>query len=172
MIRFILWCYISFEYVDICNEVEVEFDELAHLRATINKQNKELEDQKKEMEAMKEKNNKLSLQVDKVSEFLTPDQMRRLTLPEGSHPPWSDESLEMFIRWLARLHGRYDYVRGHIFPKRLVAARRVLQKKLTKVSCGAGEVVTDFVRFLGYKAESMSEQTRCCNLNIDEIGVQ
>ena len=160
---------ISFEYVDICNEVEVEFDELAHLRATINKQNKELEDQKKEMEAMKEKNNKLSLQVDKVSQFLTPDQMRRLTLPEGSHPPWSDDSIEMFIRWLARLHGSYDYVRGHIFPKNLVATRRCLQKKLTKVSCGAGEVVTDFVRFLGYKAESMSEQTRCCNLNVDEM---
>ena len=162
---------ISVEYDNdnIGNEVEVEFDEIAYLRNTIKEQKEELEDQRKQMEAMKEKNNKLSLQVEKVSEFLTPDQMRRLTLPEGSHPPWSDESLEMFIRWLARLHGRYDYVRGHIFPKRLVAARRVLQKKLTKVSCGAGEVVTDFVRFLGYKAESMSEQTRCCNLNIDEM---
>ena len=96
-------------------------------------------DLERQLEELKKKNLKQSVQMEAVEKILLPDQIERLTLPETSNVPWSEEMLDKSIQAYASMHSTcYEYCRKNILCPRLMPTKRTLQRKLAKVPCGAG----------------------------------
>ena len=153
------------KYFDVGSEVEIEQNEKDYLLSIIKKQREEIENKERQR-------NELSSQMTAVKKFLNPDQIRRLTLSETTTAPWSDETLEKSIRTYAKMHGSgYNYLRKHVLTKNLLPSKRTLQRKLSQISVEGGGIVTDFLKLMAIKVETMKEQAKCCILNLDEMAI-
>ena len=123
-----------------------------------------------ELKKLKEENAVLNAKMKGVRKFLLPDQERRLTLPENSHPPWSDPMIEKAIRACAAMHGKFDYFRKFVSVPWLWPTKRTVQRHLSHVSSEAGEC-TDFLKLLEMKVPTMKEREKLCIMNIDEMSI-
>ena len=123
-----------------------------------------------ELKKLKEENAHLNAQMDGVRKFLLPDQERRLTLPENSHPPWSDPMIEKAIRACAAMHGKFEFFRKFVSVPWLWPTKRTIQRHLSHVSSEAGEC-TDFLKLLEMKVPTMKEREKLCIMNIDEMSI-
>ena len=123
-----------------------------------------------ELKKLKEENAVLNAKMNGVRKFLLPDQERRLTLPENSHPPWSDPMIEKAIRACAAMHGKFEYFRKFVSVPWLWPTKRTIQRHLSHVSSEAGEC-TDFLKLLEMKVPTMKEREKLCIMNIDEMSI-
>ena len=136
--------------------------------------NKELSDKNSDQETqikrLKRDSLKLEVLNEKLGEMFNEDQIDRIILPPSSHPQWYPKTLEESIKCLALCGGKgFEYLTNDL--KLPYAKRRTCQRHLAKIDCEAVEI-TDFFKLLKLKAEGMSEQERCCALNIDEMSLQ
>ena len=130
----------------------------------------EMENQKVEMKKLKRDSLKLEVLNEKLGEMWNEDQIERILLPPSSHPTWFPKTLEESIKILGLCGGKgLEYITDDL--KLPYAKRRTCQSHLATIDCEAGEM-TDFFKLLEFKTKNMSEQERCCALNIDEMTLQ
>ena len=109
--------------------------------------------------------------MEAVEKILLPDQIERLTLPETSNVPWSEEMLDKSIQAYASMHSTgYNYCRKNILSPRLMPSKRTLQRKLATVPCEAG-LCTSFLQMMRNKVKTMKPQEKLGILKVDEMTV-
>ena len=131
------------------------------------RKNEETEN-KKTIKSLKREALKHEVLREKIEDIWNPDQIERVLGPPGSHPPWSELTLEGCMKTMARVGGKgYEYLYDEL--KLPVVPRRTCQRHLSSIDSEPGPVLHDIMRMLSKKAEKMTPQEKLCCLNIDEM---
>ena len=119
---------------------------------------------------LEHENHEQSVKLVGAKKVLNDDQMKKLTLPESSTMHWSDETIDKCIEALMRMHNSgYRFLLEELgYPGCSIPT---ILRKLRKavIEAGKGDV---FLKLISKKAETMSEQSKVCCLNFDEMAVK
>ena len=122
-----------------------------------------------ELDKMKRENMEYKFHLEKVSEVLHPDQMKRLISP-NCH--WSDGMYDIAIQGYAAMHSKgYNFCREKILIPSLLPHQRSIQRKLAKVPCEPGEC-TAFLKMTKLKVDVMEPHQKLCILKVDEMSLK
>jgi hypothetical protein len=119
---------------------------------------------------LEHENHEQSVKLEGAKKCLNDDQMTKLTLPESSTMHWSDETIEKCIQALLRMHNSgYRFLLHELgYPGCSIPT---ILRKLRKavIEAGRGDV---FLKLISKKTDTMSEQSKVCCLNFDEMAVK
>ena len=119
---------------------------------------------------LEHENREQSVKLEGAKKVFNDDQMTKLTLPESSTMHWSDETIEKCVQALMRMHNTgYRFLLNELgYPGCSIPT---ILRKLRKavIEAGKGDV---FLKFIAMKTDTMSEQSKVCCLNFDEMAVK
>ena len=119
---------------------------------------------------LEHENREQSVKLEGAKKVLNDDQFKKLTLPDSSTMHWSDETIEKCIQALLRMHNTgYRFLLEELgYPGCSIPT---ILRKLRKavIEAGKGDV---FLKLISKKTDTMSEQSKVCCLNFDEMAVK
>ena len=122
-----------------------------------------------ELDKVKREKMEYKFHLEKVSEVLHPDQMKRLISP-NCH--WSDGMYDIAIQGYAAMHSKgYNFCRSKILIPSLLPHQRSIQRKLAQVPCEPGEC-TAFLKMTKLKVDVMEPHQKMCILKVDEMSLK
>ena len=122
-----------------------------------------------ELDKVKREKMEYKFHLEKVSEVLHPDQMKRLISP-NCH--WSDGMYDIAIQGYAAMHSKgYNFCRSKILIPSLLPHQRSIQRKLAQVPCEPGEC-TAYLKMTKLKVDVMEPHQKMCILKVDEMSLK
>ena len=152
------------------DECQAANDSLKAANEKIAEQLAMLKERDDEIARLKLADGQKSVQLEGCKKVLNDDQIKKTTLPESSTMHWSDETIEMCIQALMRMHNTgYRFLLHELkYPGPSIPT---LLKRLRKavIEAGRGDV---FFKLISKKTETMSDEEKVCCLNFDEMAVK